>query len=264
MKNLFNDDILLDDNDVTSVLDDTGVTSLYNLVNNNLNYLKSHSYLNDIDKRYDAYDAYINSFKGYEHYKDYFDIITYEVNNPYSISLNIKGLDGEKYHRDHIRNCLLGVIDTNIIKSIPHITNINIEPLYDFYAVNERSTNILMFMTLTKYKDLNKSNLIDDIFIENIKEFIENFKDNNIDYMLIFDNVIFEYDSIKKLNNILLDNMKICISCNCKIHLPNNILEQYKHIEQLMYVTTLANMYSFFDNYNKIKFDLFPIFKNLK
>ena len=40
MEDLFDDDILLDDNDVTSVFGDTAVTSLSNLVNNNLNYLK--------------------------------------------------------------------------------------------------------------------------------------------------------------------------------------------------------------------------------
>ena len=43
MKDLFDDDILLDDNDVTSVFGDTAVTSLPNLVNNNLNYLKFNS-----------------------------------------------------------------------------------------------------------------------------------------------------------------------------------------------------------------------------
>ena len=43
MEDLFDDDILLDDNDVTSVFGDTVVTSLSNLVNNNLNYLKFNS-----------------------------------------------------------------------------------------------------------------------------------------------------------------------------------------------------------------------------
>ena len=46
MENLF-DDILLDDNDATSVFDDTAVTSLSNLVNDNLNYLKFNSYINN-------------------------------------------------------------------------------------------------------------------------------------------------------------------------------------------------------------------------
>ena len=40
-------------------------------------------------------------------------------------------------------------------------------------------------MTLSKYRDKNKSNLIDDEFVENIKEFILNFKDNNIYYELV-------------------------------------------------------------------------------
>ena len=44
MENLFDDDILLnDDNDVTSVFDNVAVTSLSNLINNNLNYLKFNS-----------------------------------------------------------------------------------------------------------------------------------------------------------------------------------------------------------------------------
>ena len=43
MKDLFDDDILLDDNDVTSTFDNVAVTSLSNLVNNNLNYLKFNS-----------------------------------------------------------------------------------------------------------------------------------------------------------------------------------------------------------------------------
>ena len=57
MENLFDDDILLnDDNDVTSVFGDTAVTSLSNLVNNNLNYLKFNSQINnDIYKRHNAY-----------------------------------------------------------------------------------------------------------------------------------------------------------------------------------------------------------------
>ena len=44
MKNLFDDDILLDDNDATAVFDNVAVTSLSNLVNDNLNYHKFNSY----------------------------------------------------------------------------------------------------------------------------------------------------------------------------------------------------------------------------
>lgn len=52
MENLFDDDILLnDDNDVTSVFGNTAVISLSNLVNDNLNYLKFNSYINN-----DIYD----------------------------------------------------------------------------------------------------------------------------------------------------------------------------------------------------------------
>ena len=47
MKDLFDDDILLDDNDVTSVFDNVVVTSLSNLVNDNLNYFKFNSYKNN-------------------------------------------------------------------------------------------------------------------------------------------------------------------------------------------------------------------------
>ena len=47
----------------------------------------------------------------------------------------------------------------------------------------------------------NKSNLIDDKFIDNLKEFILNFKDNNIYYELVFENVVFEFESIKNLIN---------------------------------------------------------------
>ena len=127
MEDLFDDDILLDDNDATSVFNNVAVTSLSNLVNDNLNYLKFNSYINnDIYERHNAYYAYMDSFKGYGQYKNYFDVVTFDVNNPYSISLNVKGLLGEEYHCRHYRNCLLGVIDTNIIKAIPYITNINI------------------------------------------------------------------------------------------------------------------------------------------
>ena len=56
MKNLFDEDILLNDNDVTSVFGDTAVTSLSNLVNNNLNYLKFNSQINDdIYKRHNVF-----------------------------------------------------------------------------------------------------------------------------------------------------------------------------------------------------------------
>ena len=202
MEDLFDDDILLDDNDATSAFNNVAVASLSNLVNDNLNYLKFNSYINnDIYDRHNAYYAYMDSFKGYGQYKNYFDVVTFDVNNPYSISLNVKGLLGEEYHCRHYRNCLLGVIDTNIIKAIPYITNINIEPLYDFYEVNEKCTNILIFMTLSKYRDKNKSNLIDDKFIDNLKEFILNFKENNIYYELVFENVVFEFESIKNLIN---------------------------------------------------------------
>ena len=47
MEDLFDDDILLDDNDVTSTFDNVAVTSLSNLVNDNLNYLKFNSYINN-------------------------------------------------------------------------------------------------------------------------------------------------------------------------------------------------------------------------
>ena len=47
MKELFNDDILLDDNDVTLTFDNVAVTSLSNLVNDNLNYFKFNSYKNN-------------------------------------------------------------------------------------------------------------------------------------------------------------------------------------------------------------------------
>ena len=48
MEDLFDDDILLnDDNDVTSAFDNVVVTSLSNLVNDNLNYLKFNSYINN-------------------------------------------------------------------------------------------------------------------------------------------------------------------------------------------------------------------------
>lgn len=43
MEDLFDDDILLDDNDATSAFNNVAVTSLSNLVNNNLNYLKFNS-----------------------------------------------------------------------------------------------------------------------------------------------------------------------------------------------------------------------------
>lgn len=47
MEDLFDDDILLNDNDVTAVFGDTAVTSLSNLVNDNLNYHKFNSYINN-------------------------------------------------------------------------------------------------------------------------------------------------------------------------------------------------------------------------
>lgn len=265
MGNLFDDDILLNDNDVTSVFGDTAVTSLSNLVNDNLDYLKFNSYINDdIYKRHNAFYAYMDSFKGYGQYKNYFDVITFDVNSPYSISLNVKGLLGEEYQSRHYKNCLLGVIDTNIIKAIPHITNINIEPLYDFYDVNEESTNILIFMTLSKYRDRNKSNLIDDEFIDNLKEFISNFKDNNIYYEIIFENVVFEYESVKKLNNLLPSNIKIKISGDCKIHLPEDIIAKYKHVQQDMQISMFANIYPDFDDCDNITFDMFSILKDLR
>ena len=97
MENLF-DDILLDDNDATSAFNNVAVTSLSNLVNDNLNYFKFNSQINnDIYKRHNAY------------------------------------------------------------------------------------------------------------------------------YELVFENVVFEFESIKKLNKLLPSNIKIQISGDCKIHLPDDI-----------------------------------------
>ena len=101
MENLF-DDILLDDNDATSAFDNVAVTSLSNLVNDNLNYLKFNSYINnDIYKYHNAFYTYMGSFKCYGQYKNYFNVVTFDVNIPYSISLNVKGLLGEEYHCRH-------------------------------------------------------------------------------------------------------------------------------------------------------------------
>ena len=76
MEDLFDDDILLDDNDATSEFNNVAVTSLSNLVNDNLNYLKFNSYINDsIYKRHNAFYAYMDSFKGYGQYKNYFDTV---------------------------------------------------------------------------------------------------------------------------------------------------------------------------------------------
>ena len=47
MEDLFDDDILLDDNDATSAFNNVAVTSLSNLVNDNLNYFKFNSYKNN-------------------------------------------------------------------------------------------------------------------------------------------------------------------------------------------------------------------------
>lgn len=150
-----------------------------------------------------------------------------------------------------------------LIKAIPYITNINIEPLYDFYEVNEKCTNILIFMTLSKYRDKNKSNLIDDKFIDNLKEFILNFKDNNIYYELVFENVVFEFNSIKKLNKLLSSNIKIQITGDCKIHLSDDIIAKYKQVQQDMQISLFANTYPDFDDCNNITFNIFSILKDL-
>ena len=140
MENLFDDDLLLnDDNDVTSAFGDTVVTSLSNLVNDNLNYLKFNSYINnDI---YDRHNAY---------------------------------------------------------------------------------------------------------------------------YELVFENVVFEFNSIKKLNKLLPSNIKIQISGDCKIHLPDNIIAKYKQVQQDMQISLFANTYPDFDDCDNITFNIFSILKDLK
>ena len=140
MENLFDDDILLnDDNDVTSVFGDTAVTSLSNLVNNNLNYLKFNSQINnDIYKRHNAY------------------------------------------------------------------------------------------------------------------------------YELVFENVVFEFESIKKLNKLLPSNIKIQISGDCKIHLPDDIIAQYRQVRQDMQISLFANTYPDFYDCDNITFNIFSILKDLR
>ena len=119
-------------------------------------------------------------------------------------------------------------------------------------------------MTLSKYRDKNKSNLIDDEFVENIKEFILNFKDNNIYYELVFENVVFEFESIKKLNKLLPSNIKIQISGDCKIHLSDDIIAKYKQVQQDMQISLFANTYPDFDECDNIKFNIFSILKDLR
>ena len=139
MKDLFDDDILLDDNDVTSTFDNVAVTSLSNLVNNNLNYLKFNNYINDdIYKRHNAF------------------------------------------------------------------------------------------------------------------------------YELVFENVVFEFESIKKLNKLLQSNIKIQISGDCKIHLPDDIIAQYRQVRQDMQISLFANTYPDFDDCDNITFNIFSILKDLK
>ena len=80
----------------------------------------------------------------------------------------------------------------------------------------------------------------------------------------LFENVVFEFESIKKLNKLLPSNIKIQISGDCKIHLPDDIIAQYRQVQQDMQISLFANTYPDFDDCDNITFNIFSILKDLK
>ena len=69
---------------------------------------------------------------------------------------------------------------------------------------------------------------------------------------------------LKKLNKLLPSNIKIQITGDCKIHLPDDIIAKYKQVQQDMQISLFANTYHDFDDCDYITFNIFSILKDLR
>lgn len=255
--NLFDDDILIND-DSTSVFTNTEVESLTNLINSNIDKVKKNTRLCLKGDGYDVWRVYIDETRGMGMHNGYFDCFSYNINNPYSVTLNIKSLNGFKYHNRRT-NYRLGIIDITMFKQIPNVTNIELEPIYE----DETIFNNIVFMPLLRSE--NKApDTINKEFIDNLK-YLEETRSlyqikNKLGRCVIFQSCIFESESIiKYLNDNLPKGFKaiICHDCDVFVHFPEM---KNEHIPQSFYIP-IMRLADQFNELDKIVFYQEPIFR---
>lgn len=258
IEELFDDDILIDDS--SSVFNNTGVESLTNLIENNIIKFKNNIYLNMKGDGYVAWCAYLDETKGVFNH-GYWDCFSYKVNNPYSVTLKLKSLNGFKYHNGR-SDYRLGIIDVNLFRQIPNVTNIELEPIYN----DKTKFNDIIFMQILRYKD-KTPNIIDNKFVDNLKNLIEIRSEYQIKYnitpYIVFQECSFNFDTVKYLNDNLPGDLQV-ILCDCGVLAPPEKLDKLYPNNNFMgfaKMTVLEDMCHIWTDCNKIKFYTEPIFK---
>lgn len=249
--NLFDDDILISD-DSSSVLNDTGVESLTNLISNNITELKKNSYINMKGANYDAWRAYLNETQGRWQY-GYWNSFSYKVNNPYDVTLKIKSLNGFKFHNRRT-GYKLGILDINLFRCIPYIHKIEVEPIYE----DKTRFNDIIFMNMLNNNKHKDNNRINKSFVDNLKSLEEIRNEyqikNNISQYIVFQGCIFDIDAIQYLNDNIPDNFDIIITSDCDVFMN----DEYINVNRLL---LMFNTDFDWNTCNKISLYREPIFK---
>lgn len=250
--NLFDDDILISD-DSSSVFNDTGVESLTNLIGNNITKFRKNTYLNMKGCNYDVWRAYLNETKGIYH-DGYWNSFSYNVNDPYSVTLKIKSLNGFKFHNRQT-NYKLGIIDINLFRCIPYIRNIELESIYEDRTI----FNDIIFMNMLNYNN-HKDNRIDKSFVDNLQWLEETRNEyqikNNISQYIVFQGCTFNRDTIQYLNDNIPDNFDIIITSDCDIFMN----DEYISVAVSLNFNKAMNGFDW-NECNKISLYREPIFK---
>ncbi len=249
--NLFDDDILIGD-DSSSVFNDTGVESLTNLIGNNITELKKNSYLNMRGTNYDVWRVYLNETKGRYH-DGYWNSFSYNVNDPYNVTLKIKSLNGFKFHNRQT-NYRLGILDINLFRCIPYIQKIELEPIYEDRTI----FNDIIFMNMLNNNKHKDNNMIDKSFVDNL-QWLEEIRNeyqikNNISQYIVFQGCVFDVDAIQYLNDNIPDNFDIIITSDCDIFMNDEYINVFRL--PLMFNTNFD-----WNTCNKISLYREPIFK---
>lgn len=252
--NLFDDDILMSD-DSSSVLINTGVESLSNLIGSNISNMKRNTYTNMKGCNYDAIRTYLNETKG-TCIHGYFDCVSYKVNDPYSVTLKIKSLNGFKWHNRHT-DYKLGIIDINLFKCIPYVRNIELDSIYE----DKTRFNDIVFMNMLNYNK-HKDNIIDKSFVDNLQWLEETRNEyqikNNISPYIVFQGCTFDSKSIQYLNDNIPNNFDIIITTDCDIFIND---EEFINVGVSLNFNKAINGFDW-DECNKISLYREAIFKS--
>lgn len=252
--NLFDDDILTNIDDSTTVFTDTVVESLSNLIGNNIDKYRRNTFTNMKGCNYDVWRAYLNETQG-TGIHGYIDCYSYNVNEPYSVTLKIKALNGFKWHNRRT-DYKLGIIDINLFKCIPYVRNIELESIYN----DKTRFNDIIFMNMLNYNN-HKNNRIDKEFVDNLQWLEETRNDyqikNNISQYIVFQGCIFDGNIMQYLNDNIPDKFDIIIAPDCDIF----VNDEYINVGVSLNFNKAINGFDW-NNLNKISLYREPIFKN--